>query len=300
MLSSCLALGRLTQEEMSIELAKPLETHQKTELTPAEVESKDPDLVLNKVIFKQGEFIMARVDRAPEKPRLWFNAKEYEMFMLPNVKGTYRALIPVENLIKPGRYSVLARIDTWSEKMPIQIALNGKEIQHITLSPSKSGLQASPTELKVVRAALNTISQAKQWSGRFIYPSQARKSSPFGVKRSYNNAPVTSYHKGIDFAGSKGSSVVAPAAGTVVATGLEAKGFVVNGNIVIIDHGHGLTTAYLHLHEILVKKGQVVQQGDQIGTVGHTGISTGPHLHWGTYLYGISTDPELFVRENIL
>ena len=116
------------------------------------------------------------------------------------------------------------------------------------------------------------------------------------MKRSYNKGPVDSYHKGLDFAGKMGSPVFAPADGKVALTGLEKDGFQVHGNTILIDHGHALSSIYLHLSKIDVKKGDMVTKGQKIGEVGHTGISTGPHLHWGTYLYGTSVDPELFVK----
>jgi len=119
------------------------------------------------------------------------------------------------------------------------------------------------------------------------------------VKRSYNNGPLDSYHKGLDFAAGTGSPVLAPAAGKVVTVGYEKEGFVVHGNSVILDHGHGITSIYMHLNTVDVKVGDLLKAGDKIGTVGHTGISTGPHLHWGVYAHGTSTDPEQFVASPI-
>ncbi len=73
--------------------------------------------------------------------------------------------------------------------------------------------------------------------------------------------------------------------------GREKDGFLVNGNIIGIDHGQGVTTAYLHLSRILVKEGDFVKAGQVIGAVGATGAATGPHLHWGLYVNGLSVDP---------
>jgi len=76
-----------------------------------------------------------------------------------------------------------------------------------------------------------------------------------------------------------------------VLVGREVDGFLVNGNIVGIDHGQGVTTAYLHLSRINVKEGDFVQPGQVIGAIGATGAATGPHLHWGMYVNGLSIDP---------
>lgn len=130
----------------------------------------------------------------------------------------------------------------------------------------------------------------------FSYTCNGRKSSPFGVKRSYNGSPVSSYHKGIDIAVPRGTPVKSRAPGKVVLTGYDSNRFHVHGNTIITDHGQGLTSIYMHLHSISVNEGDIVNKGETIGTVGSTGISTGPHFHWGTYLYGTSVDAELFVR----
>lgn len=74
--------------------------------------------------------------------------------------------------------------------------------------------------------------------------------------------------------------------------GRVAQGFRVHGNIVGIDHGQGVTSAYLHLSRISVKEGEFVQTGQVIGAVGATGAVTGPHLHWGLYVQGQSVDPQ--------
>lgn len=278
-------------------------------------EARGPDLEIKETQMKQGEFFQALVHNVKSKPRIWFNTKEYQMFQLDEARWlpvdpekrkleekykTYRALIPVENLTKVGKYSVLARLGDWQERIPVEIIDNGKGVSRITLSDDKAGLTATAKELKTVGSGLRTLSYTKLWHGKFDYPSKAARSSPFGTKRSYNGGPISSYHKGLDFAGAKGSPVYAPADGRVAAMGKEVEGFVVHGNTVILDHGHALTSIYMHLSKIDVVDGQQVHKGDKIGEVGHTGISTGPHLHWGTYLYGTSVEPEKFVREEIL
>ncbi|MDR9402283.1 MAG: M23 family metallopeptidase, partial [Halothece sp. Uz-M2-17] len=88
-----------------------------------------------------------------------------------------------------------------------------------------------------------------------------------------------------------GSPVVAPASGTVALVGKESEGFRVHGNTVGIDHGQGVLSIFLHLNDINVQEGDRVTAGQKIGTVGSTGASTGPHLHWGLYVNGQAIDP---------
>ncbi|MEY3370524.1 MAG: hypothetical protein RLZZ361_1194 [Cyanobacteriota bacterium] len=274
-------------------------------------------LELNDQKYKQGEFIVAHIKGAPSAPRLWFNSQEFHPFLVqkpleedwkpvdPNLPAPvpekiYRALIPIENMTKPGPYSVLAKLGNWEQRIALEVKDNGKGVSRITLPPDKVEIEPTAYELSKIGPGLRYLSATKQWQGRFIYPAKAPKSSPFGVKRSYNGGPVDSYHKGLDFAGKHGEPVYAPADGTVIVAGLEKDGFKLHGSTIILDHGQAVTSIYMHLSKLDVKEGDKVKQGQKIGEIGHTGISTGPHLHWGVYSYGTSVEPELFVKNDIL
>lgn len=264
----------------------------------AEIDIKDTNV-------KQGDFLYVIVSNSKERPKLWFNAREFEMFEISSEfkeecgeYKVYRAFIPVENMTKPGTYAVLARTSSWEEKVPVNIRDGLKPISRIwTKGPD---IVPTEKELNAIGSALATRTKDKKWLGKFIYPSAARKSSAFGVKRSYNGGPVESYHKGLDFAASTGSPVLAPADAKVILTGQVSDGFRLHGNTVMLDHGQGITSIYMHLSKIDVKNGEMVKQGQKIGEVGSTGIATGPHLHWGLYLYGTSTEPENFVKDEYL
>lgn len=271
------------------------------QIEPIKIESIKPEatLTLDRTKIKQGEFFQVLIKGATKKPRVWFNSKEFPSYET-SCPEIYRALVPVENMTKPGEYSILARYDGWEQKLPVTVIDNGKGVSKITLDPDKADLYPTEKELNAVGHNLHIETAHKLWKGKFVYPSKARRSSPFGVKRSYNGGPVDSYHKGLDFAGDMGSPVYAPADGKVSLTGYEKDGFIVHGNVIILDHGQSVTSIYMHLSKIDVKEGQEVKQGEKIGEVGHTGISTGPHLHWGVYLSGISTEPELFVSQEVL
>jgi len=254
-----------------------------------------PVFTVDRDSLRQGEFLVATVSGAGSRPELRFNGERYPMFR--RGEGSYRSLVPVENLTEPGRYEIVAGDGDRAQRHTVTVVSNNLPVQKIWLDEKTNSLKATEEEKKQVRQALRVMSDEQRWHGTFDYPCKGRKSSPFGVKRSYNGAPVSSYHKGIDIAVPRGTPVLAPADGKVVLTGYEANRFHVHGNTVVIDHGQGLQTIYLHLHAIDVDTGDTVKKGEAIGTVGSTGISTGPHLHWGTYLYGTSVDPELFVRK---
>ncbi|MFN3428474.1 MAG: peptidoglycan DD-metalloendopeptidase family protein [Candidatus Sericytochromatia bacterium] len=124
-------------------------------------------------------------------------------------------------------------------------------------------------------------------SGKLSLPVHGRFSSPYGMRKH----PVTGQHKlhtGLDIAAATGTPVKVPRSGTVTFAGWSG-GY---GNYVVIDHGNGLQTAYAHLSAINVRKGQSVSAGSQLGKVGSTGMSTGPHLHFEVKRNGQFVDPK--------
>lgn len=125
-----------------------------------------------------------------------------------------------------------------------------------------------------------------------IAPAKGKMTSKYG----YRENPVTkkySFHKGIDIAAPKGTKVVASARGTVVTSQYMNNGY---GNCVVIEHANSVKTLYAHLEKRLVKAGDIVQQGQQIGTVGATGRATGPHLHYEVYKGKQPVNPEELVH----
>jgi murein DD-endopeptidase MepM/ murein hydrolase activator NlpD len=241
---------------------------------------------------EQGQFFSVTVTEAVTEPILSYMDQPYRMFR--QTDGSWRTLLPVENLTPPGTYTLRVHDRAFEKSLTLTVAPNNRKIQQIILDPSKKELKATETELTRVKAALHTESPEKLFAGTFLRPVPGETSSLFGLKRSYNGGPVESYHKGLDVSAPQGTPVRCTAKGKVVLTGTVEEGFQVHGNTVIIDHGQCLTTIYMHLSAIAVTEGQSVEAGEVIGKVGNTGISTAPHLHWGTYLYGTSVDPELF------
>lgn len=123
-----------------------------------------------------------------------------------------------------------------------------------------------------------------------IRPAYGYETSGFG----YRISPFTGhkeFHEGLDIANRIGSPVIASANGLVVFAGRKG-GF---GNLIIIDHGHGITTRYGHLSKVLVKVGQHVKRGEKIAEIGNTGRSTGPHLHYEVRLNGVPVNPKRYI-----
>lgn len=148
-------------------------------------------------------------------------------------------------------------------------------------------------EAEVLRTqvARERRTDAQGWRQDFIWPARGRISNRFGAQRIYRGERGA-YHGGVDVAAATGAPVVAPADGVVV---LAAPGFSLEGNLVIVDHGFGLSSSFLHLSRIDVSEGQTIRQGERIGAIGATGRATGPHLHWALTWNGAKLDPERVV-----
>jgi murein DD-endopeptidase MepM/ murein hydrolase activator NlpD len=126
-----------------------------------------------------------------------------------------------------------------------------------------------------------------------IWPLRGAVTSDFGTRADPFNHEAGTAHSGLDVHGQLGAPVVAPSDGTVVFAALEG-GY---GNVVVIDHGHGIKTRYGHLSAFKVKPGQKVRRGEQIAAVGSTGHSTGPHLHYEVRVNGVAQNPRKFILE---
>jgi biotin carboxyl carrier protein len=146
------------------------------------------------------------------------------------------------------------------------------------------------TQIKAARAQAAVI-QSDGWRQNFLWPAIGRVSGAFGAQRVYNGEKG-SYHTGEDIAVPTGTPVRAPADGVVI---LAATGdpFTLEGHLLMVAHGMGLDSAFLHLSHIDVKVGDVVKQGQVIGESGMTGRATGPHLHWALTWRGERIDPKL-------
>ncbi|AUW60409.1 peptidase [Sphingobium sp. SCG-1] len=145
-------------------------------------------------------------------------------------------------------------------------------------------------ELQRIATARAAHSDSRGWRQRLIWPLTGRISGLFGAQRIYRGEPAA-YHGGVDIAGITGTPVRAPADGIVVLAA--EKPFTLEGDLLMIDHGAGLNSAFLHLSRIDVAQGAQVTRGQIIGAVGSTGRATGPHLHWAMKWNDARIDPML-------
>jgi len=190
---------------------------------------------------------------------------------------------------------VATRSDGSKVTKPLQISPRDWRIEHInaarrTGGPSEAFMKRRMPELEAINASRDKVTGAQGWREDFIWPVKGRVSGLFGSQRIYRGEPG-SYHSGIDIAPGAGTPYVAPADGVVV---LAVDDFSLEGKLLIIDHGMGLNSAFLHSQQLFVKEGDHVKQGQRLGLVGSSGRATGPHLHWSLKWNDARLDPLLF------
>lgn len=160
--------------------------------------------------------------------------------------------------------------------------------------PTEAFMARRRPELAQIAAARAVDHPVEGWTQRFVWPVKGRISGRFGSQRVYRGGEAGSYHSGLDIAtGGSGTPYVAPADGVVVLAAQSP--FTLEGNLLIIDHGGGLNSAFLHSSKIAVSLGDRVRQGQYIGNIGMTGRATGPHLHWSLKWREARLDPLLFL-----
>ena len=181
-------------------------------------------------------------------------------------------------------------------RQQIEVSPRAWKIEHVNVArrPGRSSaafIERRRPELDAIWNARGKETGAQGWRQPFIWPVQGRISGRFGSQRVYRGEPG-SYHSGLDIAPGAGTPFVAPADGVVV---LAADDFSLEGKLLIIDHGQGLNSAFLHASQLTVSVGDKVKQGQHIGNVGASGRATGPHLHWSLKWRHARLDPLLFV-----
>lgn len=252
------------------------------------------DVQIRPFPITQGSTVSIYVENLQDgRPGGQFAGQSLRFF--PHEDG-FAALVGIGAFTEPGSYPL--RLEgsgsrPWQPfQQDVRIQSGNYGTQQITVSEELAPLLA-PEVRQEEDAFLATIytqfSETPLWEGVFQVPvTNTVVTAPYGDGRSYNGGPINIYHSGIDFSGTIGTPILAPADGSVVFTGnLELR-----GNTVIIDHGVGVMSAYFHLSEIFVTVGDKVVAGLPVGAGGSTGLSTGPHLHWDMRIMDVPVNGE--------
>jgi Peptidase family M23 len=197
----------------------------------------------------------------------------------------------------PNAQLTIIQPDGTSEQQQLAIEQRKFDIQRIDnmeqskVTPNPADLARIKADQEQINAVRGTPFAAEDFLVPFIWPAQGPISGVYGSQRILNGEPRAP-HYGLDIAAPEGSPVVAPAPGLVR---LVAPDFFLTGGTIILDHGFGVQSVFIHLKAVEAKVGKHVQQGELIGYVGQTGRATGPHLHWGMNWLDVRLDPAYWV-----
>jgi murein DD-endopeptidase MepM/ murein hydrolase activator NlpD len=271
-----------------------------TLLMSSMVFAASPKVLLSTTTLLPGETLRVEVDDlAPDvRGRIAFMGKFYPLFEVgPDAR---RALIGIRLDAVPGIYPLIfakaptsAPSDLPSEPFQIEIATRTFTIENVNFAEEKSALMLSEHRESVLIHRKNQfLSRDQQWEGVFMYPVEGQIIGEFALKRTRNGTIDAGFHKGIDLRAAKGTPVLAANTGTVVL----AQTLKAHGKTVMINHGQGVMTIYLHMQSLSVKDRQKVHKGQEIGKVGSTGLSTAPHVHFQVFVHGVPVDPKPWVE----
>ncbi len=227
-----------------------------------------------------------------------FMGAQLPFFQQPGGAG---ALVGIDALAQTGTHTLVVTATVgdggytrYTQQVPIVAGEYSTET--IVVSEQVAAIMTPETvqsETALLEQLFAPHSLLQMWDGCFALPAHGDVTSAFGTRRSYNIPDASAYHTGTDFGLSVGTPVHAPADGVVVLS----EPLTVRGNAIIIDHGWGVLTGYWHLSASHVIAGDSVVQGQHIGDIGNTGLSTGPHLHWEMRISGVPVDGLQWIRE---
>ncbi len=224
-------------------------------------------------------------------------------------QGSVRVLVPLSSMIEPGEYELRYHSAAGTAEEIRQIKIEPREFRRetIPLNYSLTELRSSDDPKKYEQALAIQKIYARFNSDLVLgtlqlgFPLPKKDSGEYRITSYYGDRRVFSYsdestarsiHTGIDFAADIGTPVLAAGRGRVVL----AADRIISGYSVVIEHMPGMYTVYFHLHQLEVESGEVVQAGQRIGTVGMSGLATGPHLHWEVRVQGVAVDPAMLTQ----
>lgn len=259
----------------AVTLPRPVESAVALEVTP------------RAVIQGQAIRIRIRTDAPPAAVRLAVGGRAVP---LHRRAGGYQAFAGTSPRTKPGILTVQVVVSeargrrTVSTQVRLRVGDFG--VRRLRVPPALLDPALVERERRRIAAATARPLPAPLWSGPFRRPVEGLVTSGYGIRSIYNGVP-RGYHLGVDFRASAGTPVRAAHRGWVTL----AEELPLSGKTVVLDHGAGIFTTYQHLSAITVRPGQRVNRGAVVGRVGSTGLTTGPHLHWGMRVHGVRVNP---------
>ncbi len=262
-------------------------------------ESNKPDLALSSESVMPGGILVLTASGFDKKTAIEVDNPFGGKPAFFDVGEIRTALIGIKSATPAGSYTLTASAEGVSRKFSVEVTARKFDEQFLTVEQSVVDKTVGSDEANVqynneVQPLKFFADAHPAWEGSFLLPIDGafRITTTFGMRRTTNGVPGDR-HGGIDYACPTGTPVLATNAGVVKL----AKNIMITGNTVMIEHGMGLKSWYYHMNSVAVEKGDRVEKGQIIGTVGSTGFSTGPHLHFAISIFSVYVDPEPFYEK---
>lgn len=248
-----------------------------------------------------GEVLVIKVNNVKKDEKIDFKSDiDIKPNFFDNGEGGKTALMPVSYYTVVGEHYI--SISSGGESSAFTINVKDKKFQIQNLNVSTETAQSTienqnaNIEYENAIAPLRQVTSSQKYFDSFMWPLTGRVTTEFGMIRYVNNKPTSSRHGAIDIAAPLGTDVKAAANGKILYSGY----LTLTGNTVLIEHGYGLKSWYYHMDSRSYKTGDIVNKGDIIGTVGTTGFSTGPHLHFGMSVNNVFINPSTVIDTDLL
>lgn len=244
----------------------------------------------------QGDVITVRAINVNEDETPLLEQKLFKQFKFCKNGTAYTGYLPTNYQTPPGEHNIKYGTENGVlAEDTITIKARDFHIQHLNVDPtveSSTRNDAAYAEYnKYFKPVRLTSADTPYFSDTFVLPAAGRLTTEFGETRYVNGAPTSYRHSGLDIAAPRGTPVYASNRGRVVLSMF----LTLTGNTVVIDHGQGLFSVYFHMHTLDAEQNSIVERGQQIGTIGSTGFSTGPHLHFTMSIFEQNIEPGYFV-----
>jgi murein DD-endopeptidase MepM/ murein hydrolase activator NlpD len=251
--------------------------------------------------LKQGEVLFVTVKPETQITTVKGDLDGTPIYFYEREGGDFAGIVGVDLAASPGQRSLSVEIKdlerrSFERVFQVQVHAGEFEVQRLTVPPemvdfTEETYQRYLAERKELKRVFNQVRSERVWRHSFVKPVEGSITSAFGLRRIFNDK-ARAPHSGVDIGAPEGTAVGACNDGIVVF----AQELYLEGKTIIIDHGFGLYSIYMHLSEIQAREGDTVHVGEVIGLVGATGRVTGSHLHWGIKLLGAKVDPFSLVR----
>ncbi len=263
--------------------------------------SQDIDLVIDPKIAWQGKVLTVKVLSAEgiAEVKASFLGQDFKCYRSGD---DFQGVVGVPINQKTGYYNlklIVTREDGNVEEITKKMKVWATRFPYsrFWLKPSKKKLMTRKLinkEWAQIEKTLIVENSVQRWEGRFSRPVEGRVSQGFG-HRQIINGKNSGNHRGVDIAVFNGTEIKAPNRGKVVFKE-RLKAF---GGTLILDHGQGIHTLYFHMSKVIPEVGEEIEKGELIGLSGNSGISSGPHLHWGMSVHNLRIDPMQWVKYEI-